>query len=164
MWFFDDIIDSTKKATNFIWGSHVKHTLNCPSVLEKTAKWLSWELVLTSAEKCKITDIDWTLIEAVDPVIWKSQEEADILWKLKALKWFTLQAEKEKKLSLSLPIRFANEHKKTKIWWDMKLLNQMSERSKKTAVNYNLIITFSYQFDGEEKVRKKKIKHSIRFE
>gem|GEM_PF-4431377 len=46
----------------------------------------------------------------------------------------------------------------------MQLLNHMSERSKKTAINYTLHTIIQYIPEGTKETKKKTLKHSVRFE
>lgn len=159
----ENIKKGTKKAGDLVPHSDLSVSLDCKEKLEKTSKKLEWMLTLSSKETIKVKKISYEIREDVDPIIGKNKDEADMLWTKETKKWFTLNETDSKEISFEVPIIFANEQEK-KWWWDLRLLNQMSERSRKTAINYDLIITISYENPEDKSLLTKKIKHGINFE
>ncbi len=164
-------LDSLKQKTKKIKEiktptilSALKVTIIAEHIFSKTSKKISGILAIHSKEKIKIKSIQYTIAEDIDPIVWKRKEDAEILASHQTKKWFTLAPDIEKEVSFSLPILFENIHKKNKTWWDMYLLNHMSEKSKKTAINYVLTTEVRYILDWEKESKIKKSKHEIRFE
>jgi len=156
--------DGTEKASSIVPHSELSTEILCNHVVPKTAKHLNWSLVITAHTQLKIKKISYEIVEIVDPIIWKDKNEAEALWTLEVKKWFALTEDERKELDFKIPIHFANEHRKESTWWDMKLLNQMSERSKKTAINYDLKILITYILPNQDDPETKKIKFDIGFE
>ena len=152
----------TSSSTRFSWP--LKITVNAPHSFEKTIKQIDGSITLHAKQDIKIKKITYEIIEQVDPIIGKNKEEAETLWQTQSKRWFKLSADDDKELSFAITIKFANEHRKKRTWWDMTLLNQMSERSKKTAVNYTLHIKITYTTDDSPDLQTKEVKHEVGFE
>jgi len=165
---FKKIVDKIKttanKASDVIPHSDISVKIDLPHMFSKTSKDISGTLTCKADQELIIKKIDYDIIEDVDPIIGKNKNEADVLSTQTSKKKINIAKDESYEIDFSLPIFFANEHKKEKIWWDMQLLNQMSERSKKTAVNYDLIIKFHYLVADSDKMETKTVKHGVNFE
>lgn len=168
MKFFKKIADKIKntatKASDVIPHSDFSVDVKLPHIFSKTSKVIAWRLICKSEKDLTIKKIDYEIREDVDPIIGKNKNEADVLGNKTSKKKIELIKDETKEIEFSLPIFFANEHKKEKVWWDMELLNQMSERSKKTAINYDLIISIHYILADSDALEAKVIKHGVNFE
>ncbi len=160
----------TKKTAGISWKIKKPHfsklwvDITADKIFAKTTKKISGLVTITSTEDTKIKSVHYEIIEDIDPIIWKRKEEAEILGSSKVAKWFSLKEGEEKELKFSIPIAFANETKRERIWGDMELLNHMSERSKKTAINYSLNISIVYILSKNPDKKTKVVKHDVRFE
>ncbi len=162
---FEKIKEKTMKIKNNVkkpsfWALSTK--LIVDKVFAKTVKNINGIVELSSSEILKIKKITYQITEEVDPIIGKRKEEAESIAHQETKKWFTLKPETEKEISFSLPVKFAN-HGSSKSWWDLHLLNHMSERSRKTSINYQLIIDIAYLNEKKE-LKNKVLKHSIHFD
>ncbi len=155
---------STKKAGELIPHRDFAVDIICNHIAPKTAKHLEWSLQIQAHTELKIKKIAYEIIEIVDPIIGKNKNEAEILWTLEVKKTTSLSDNQKHEFDFKIPIHFANEHRKESTWWDMKLLNQMSERSKKTAINYDLKILITYILPDEVDPQTRKVKFDISFE
>lgn len=158
----DTIKEKTKKASLLFGDRSFSITVHSPHTFSKTTKKVSWTLVIDAHKKLTIQQIDYHIHELIDPIIGKNKAEAEELWTRTSKKKLTLDSDSQKEIAFSIPILFSNEHGRKKTWWDMALLNAMSERSKKTAVNYDLTVTIKYTLNWESKT--KQVNHSIWFE
>ncbi len=140
----------------------LKAKIEAEHTFSKTLKSLKGSLHLTAKEKTKVKKIQYTLIEEVDPIIWKRNEDRERIWTLASKKWFTLKEDEEKEINFSLPIKFSK--KKWGNHGGMDLLNEMSEKSKKTAVNYHLIVDITYLPESDEESKTKTLKHKVHFD
>lgn len=168
MKFFKNIVNNIKntatKAGDIIPRSDFSVVVKLPHMFSKTSKDISGHLICKPEKDLTIKKIEYEIREDVDPIIGKNKNEADILSTKTSKKKIECLKDEKKEIEFSLSIFFANEHKKEKIWWDMELLNQMSERSKKTAINYDLIVTIHYILADSDALESKTIKHSVNFE
>lgn len=163
MWFFDTLKEKTKNIGTIFWSKELKASIDCPHSFSKTIKKIPGTLHLKSSSDVKVKKITYQIIELIDPIIWKNKEEAEVLWTSGTKRWFSLSSSDEKELAFSIPIIFESE-KKHHHGGDMSLLNHMSERSKKTAVNYTLHIKISYTSDLSQDLQTKELKHDVNFE
>lgn|GEM_PF-3802349 len=92
----------------------LKSTLIVDTVFAKTTKTIDGILELHSAQMLKIKNINYQVVEEVDPIIGKRKEEAESLAEKETKKGFTLKPETQKEIKFSLPIKFANEHNRSK--------------------------------------------------
>ena len=163
MWFLETLKEKTKNMWTIFSRWPIKIKIDCPHSFTKTIKKIHGIVLITASADLKIKKIHYQIIEIVDPIIWKNKEEAELLWSSDLKKGFSLSSWDEKELPFTITIQFENE-KKHHHGGDMSLLNHMSERSKKTAVNYTLHIKISYTSDESPDLQTKEIKHDVNFE
>ncbi len=163
MLFLETLKEKTKNMWTIFSRWPIKIKIDCPHSFTKTIKKIHGIVLITASADLKIKKIHYQIIEIVDPIIWKNKEEAELLWSSDLKKGFSLSSWDEKELPFTITIQFESE-KKHHHGGDMSLLNHMSERSKKTAVNYTLHIKISYTSDESSDLQTKEIKHDVNFE
>jgi len=170
MSFFTNLKDKaseiSKKAKKLLPNKHLQLKVDTPHLVALSSADISGDIIYTAHEDIHITEIEYTITELSDPIIWKKTEELEILHKSNTKKKIKIEQDAEKKLSFKLPITFMPTT--SDIWaGDLSLMNKMSERSKLTAMNFSLIIMTIYTLPNtttpkEAQIYKKK--HDIRFE
>ena len=151
-----------KMKTPGFWA--IKVTLVAEHLFQKSVKKIPGLLKIHASKHVKIKWISYKIQEDLDPFIAKRREDAESISDKKSKTSYTLKEDEEKEVNFTLPIKFENHSGKKKGEGDMHLLNSMSERSKKTAINYILTIEIRYLLEKEKESRTKRLKHTIRFE
>lgn len=166
--FLQDIKKRLKKtsthARDLVPHSDLSAKLHMSKRFPKTSTDITGTLKLSADEALTITQIHYLIVEDIDPIIGKDKNEAEQLWEKTTKKKIPLDATTPQQLDFKIPILFANEHKEEKIGGDYQLLNHMSERSRKTAINYDLICEISYILDTSKEKNTHTVKHGVNFE